>query len=113
MSTTTAPNKVILTCTVTGKTVTWTNRSIIQKKIDQFGSLEAFQAQFKCRGAGKPAKKKEPSIVAIKPILQQGIALGKMTSKEYSDQYPIGRYYTRKYANKDGSYCTVIAPAIG
>ena len=107
------PNKVILTCTITGKKVTWTNKKIIQKKIDQFGSLEAFVAQFKCRGAGKPAKKKEPSVVAIKPILQQGIALGKLTPKEYSDQYPIGRYYTRKYDYKDGTSCTVVSPAIG
>ena len=104
--TTQAPNKITLTCIVSGKTVTWTNRSIIQKKIDQFGSLEAFVAQFKARGASK--KKKEPSVVSIKPILQQGVALGKLTPKEYSD-----RYVTRKYDYKDGTSCTVVAPAIG
>lgn len=61
--TTIAPKKLTLTCTVTGKQTTWTNQSIIQSKIDKFGSLEAFVAQYKCKGAGN-AKTIKPVIVS-------------------------------------------------
>lgn len=95
------PNKLILTCTVTGKTVTWTNKKIIQKKIEQYGSLEAFQAQFKCKGANK--KDKPKPIKMLKPILEQGVALGKMSSKEYQEAY------TQKVLTyPDGVNCTVV-----
>ncbi len=97
------PNKIILTCTITGKTVTWTNKKIIQKKIEQYGSLEAFQAQFTCKGAKK--KEKKPSAVAIKPILQQGVAMGKMTHKEYHD-----KYVTKTYVYSDGTTSRVDEP---
>lgn len=103
--TTIAPNKVVLTCTVTGKTVTWTNKKIIQKKIDQFGSLEAFQSQFKCKGAVK--KKKIERVVALKPILHQGVALGALTPEEYHAKYMT---VTRTY--NDGTNCTVVSPKV-
>jgi hypothetical protein len=103
--TTIAPNKVVLTCIVSGKTVTWTNRSIIQKKIDQFGSLEAFQAQFTCKGAVK--KQKDPAAVIIKPILVEGVKMGKMSAEEYN-----AKYVTRTYQYKDGTNCTVSAPKV-
>ena len=99
--TTIAPNKVILTCTVSGKTVTWTNKTIIQKKIDQFGSLEAFQAQFKCKGANK--KDKPKPIKMLKPILEQGVALGKMSPEEYRDKFT-----QRTFTYPDGTNCTVV-----
>jgi hypothetical protein len=122
--TTTAPKKLLLTCTITGKQVTWTNQKIIQAKIDQFGSLEAFTAQYQSKGAGKAVKVKAQ---IIKPILEQGVALGKMTSKEYTHRYPAQvvhqhgyeqvtedrngtEHITRKWTNKDGSTCTVTAP---
>lgn len=103
--TTIAPNKVTLTCTITGKQTVWTNKKIIQAKIDQFGSLEAFMAQYTARGAGKTPKVKASFI---KPILQKGVELGKMSSQEYAEKYPM---IERTYANKDGSITTVIAPA--
>lgn len=103
--TTIAPNKVVLTCNVTGKSVTWTNRSIIQKKIDQFGSLEAFSAQFTCKGAKK--KEKQPSAVVIKPILVQGVEMGKMSKEEYTT-----KYVTNNYQYKDGGHCTVVSPKV-
>lgn len=103
--TTIAPNKITLTCTVSGKTVVWTNKKIIQAKIDQFGSLEAFTAQYTARGAGKTPKVKASFI---KPILQKGVELGKMSSQEYAQKYPM---IERRYVNKDGSITTVIAPA--
>ena len=100
--TTIAPNKVTLTCTITGKTVTWTNRSIIQKKINQFGSLEAFQAQYTAKGAQKKSKVKAQFI---KPLLVQGAALGKMTSEEYAAKYPR---IERTYADKNNDVVTTV-----
>ena len=103
--TTIAPNKVILTCTVTGKTVTWTNKKIIQKKIDQFGSLEAFQEQFTCKGAVK--KKKITRVVALKPILEEGVNIGKMSLTEYQ-----AKYMSTTHTFKDGINCTVVLPKV-
>ena len=100
--TTVAPNKITLTCTVSGKTVVWTNRKIIQQKIDQFGSLEAFMAQYTSKGAGKTPKVK-PSF--IKPILQQGVAMGKMSSEEYAEKYPRQE---RTYAAKGSDVITTV-----
>ena len=104
--TTIAPNKVVLTCTVSGKTVTWTNKKIIQKKIDQFGSLEAFVSQFKCKEAGKKSTAKKIGVV-LKPVLEEGVKMGKMTQKEYND-----KYVTTTYQYKDGLNCTVSAPKV-
>ena len=101
----TIPNKLVLTCTITGKKVTWTNKKIIQKKIEQFGSLDAFVAQFTAKGAKK--KEKKPSAVTIKPILVQGVAMGKMSQEEYH-----AKYVTRTYQFKDGINCTVSAPKV-
>lgn len=100
--TTVAPKKITLTCTVTGKTVTWTNQKIIQAKIDKYGSLEAFQAQYTSKGANK---KEKVRARFIKPVLEQGIRLGKMTNDEYRTEY-----VTRVYPCNDGTVCTVTAP---
>jgi len=97
------PNKIILTCTITGKTVTWTNKKIIQKKIEQYGSLEAFQAQYTAKGAKK--KEKVKKVGMLKPILQEGAAMGKMTHKEYHD-----KYVTKTYTYSDGTICRVDEP---
>lgn len=99
------PNKLVLTCTVSGKTVTWTNKKIIAQKIQQYGSLEAFQAQFKCKGAVK--KEKKPAMVALKPILKEGVAIGQMSKEEYD-----AKYVTRTFSFKDGLNCTVSAPKV-
>ena len=102
--TTIAPNKVILTCTVSGKSVTWTNRSIIQKKIDQFGSLEAFSAQFTCKGAKKKNAIKKVGVT-LKPVLEEGVKMGKMSPEEYTT-----KYVQKRYEYKDGMSCTVVVP---
>lgn len=102
--TTTAPSKVILTCTVSGKTVTWTNKKIIQKKIDQFGSLEAFVAQFKCKGA---VKKKTVRAVILKPVLEEGVKIGAMSLSEYQ-----AKYMSTTHTFKDGTNCTVVFPKV-
>ncbi len=99
----TIPNKLVLTCTVTGKKVTWTNKAIIAKKVQQFGSLDAFVAQFKCKGVNKKVKPKP--IVALKPILQQGVAMGKMSQEEYRN-----KYVTKTFSYDDGTNCTVVIP---
>ena len=98
-------NKVILTCTITGKKVTWTNKKIIQKKIEQFGTLEAFQAQFKCKGAEK--KERVKKVGMLKPILVEGVQMGKLSPQQYHD-----KYVTRTYTFKDGPNCTVSAPKV-
>ena len=122
--TTIAPNKITLTCSVSGKTVVWTNKKIIQAKIDQFGSLEAFMAQYQSKGAGKAVKVKDQ---IIKPILEQGVVLGKMSTKEYSNKYPaqvvhqhgyeqvtevrdVVEYNTRRWENKEDTITTITAP---
>ena len=108
--TTTAPSKVTLTCTLTGKTVVWTNKAILQKKIDQFGSLEAFQAQFKCRGANKPSKSKNNEhVVKLKPVMEQGVRLGKMSKDDYQAQY-VNRTYTHKGIGGEEVICNVYEP---
>ena len=101
--TTKAPNKVVLTCTVTGKTVTWTNKTIIQKKIDQYGSLETFMSQFKCKGANK--KKVQKVGVTLKPVLEEGVKMGQMSSEDYHT-----KYVQKRYEYKDGVSCTVVVP---
>lgn len=100
--TTIAPNKITLTCTISGKTVVWTNRKIIQAKIDKHGSLEAFMAQYTSKGAGKTPKVKASFI---KPILQQGVAMGKMTSEEYAQKYPV---VERTYASKSNDVIATV-----
>ena len=60
------PSKLVLTCTVSGKVVTWTNKTIIANKIKQFGSLEDFIKQFTCRGANKTNTTTITSIKSIK-----------------------------------------------
>ena len=100
--TTIAPNKITLTCTITGKTTTWTNKKIIQAKIDKHGSLEAFMAQYTAKGA---QKKTVVKAKMIKPILLQGKALGEMSSEEYAKKYPR---IERTYANKTGEVVTTV-----
>lgn len=80
------PSKLVLTCTVSGKTVTWTNKSIIAKKIAEHGSLDAFIKQFTCRGANKAAPSVRP-VGILKPILERGVAIGNMTLQEYQEKF--------------------------
>ena len=100
--TTIAPNKVVLTCNVSGKTVTWTNKKIIQQKIDKYGSLETFMAKYTAKGAVKKAKKVGN---VLKPVLVEGVAMGKMSSEEYHT-----KYVQKRYEYKDGTSCTVVVP---
>lgn len=128
MSTDTIPSKLILTCTVTGKQVTWTNKTIIAAKIAQHGSLEAFVAQFKCKGANK----KQTTIAAdltkapqMNAIMKEGVELGKLSPEEYAAKHPTGEVPSegaapivgepvtleRVFEHDDGSTVTVSAPA--
>lgn len=100
--TTIAPKKLVLTCTVTGKQTTWTNQQIIQKKIDEFGSLEAFTAQYVSKGANKSVAQKVQEPKVVKEIFKQGVELGKLSNEEYH-----AKYVTRLYNLKDGVVATV------
>jgi len=100
--TTIAPKKIVLTCTVSGKQTTWTNQSIIQKKIDEHGSLEVFMAQYVSKGANKSVAQKVQEPKVMKEVFEQGVKLGKMTKEEYT-----AKHITRLYPNKDGSITTV------
>jgi hypothetical protein len=102
--TTIAPNKVVLTCNVTGKTVTWTNKKIIQQKIDKYGSLETFMSKYTSKGS-KKKNKTEKVGVTLKPILQEGVKMGKMSPEEYTT-----KYVQKRYEYKDGTSCTVVVP---
>lgn len=81
------PNKLILTCTKTGKVVTWTNKKIIQKKIDEFGSLEAFVNQFTCRGADKAIAAGGTFTPSAPKALSEEERIGKLTLKDYTTKY--------------------------
>lgn len=114
MPTTIAPNKVVLTCTVTGKQVTWTNRKIIQAKIDKFGSLEAFQAQYKGKGAGHGEKSERPSRTES-PVAEVSTEMGKSNDNETNGmvrEHVIDgvTIVERVFINKDGTKCRVTAP---
>ena len=122
------PSSVTLTCNISGKVVTWTNKTIIAKKIEQYGSLEAFASQYVSREAKsqtsqyvskgvknqtnkivKTKQTKEQSVESFKlpggkivrPILEQGVKLGKMTEADY-------KRVSRIQKLSDGSECTIV-----
>ena len=112
------PNKLILTCNISGRVCTWTNKTIIQKHINKHGSLEAFLSSYVSKGAGKVStnmdkKKSETKEQAaasfntkakiVKPILEQGIKLGKMTEDDYKRFHNV-----RVQKLQDGSECTIV-----
>ena len=90
---------IILTCNVTGKTVKWSNQSIIDAKIKQYGSEEAFRKAFVCRGAVKKPKVKsmllrDGEVDLMKSILEEGIKLAPpglstkhLTAEQYAAHY--------------------------
>jgi hypothetical protein len=109
------PNKLILTCNITGKQVTWTNKTIIASKIAKHGSLQAFLSSYVSKGAGKVStgmkkvkQTKEQSVESfnvpsgkiIKPILEQGVKLGEMTEADYKRVSRVQTY-------NDGTQCTI------
>ena len=82
---------IILTCNVTGKTVKWTNQKIIDQKIAEYGSLEAFKAAYVSRGAGKKDKKKDGDggVGIMKSLMMEG---SKMSPTSMSNQQYISFY---------------------
>lgn len=109
MSNTTIPNKLVLTCTITGKVVTWTNKAIIAKKIEQFGSLEAFVAQFKCKGAVPGSRR------VTETREQRALSFGKARQPQedlddtnsYLEHVSIRYPYKIKGSDED-YFCTVV-----
>jgi hypothetical protein len=104
------PKSLTLVCKVTGVTVKYTNAAIIKKKCDEAGSVESFVSNFVSQRAISAAKRsgagatitaedsqytakgagKTPKVKAsfMKPILQAGVEMGKMTAEEYAAKYP-------------------------
>ena len=93
---------ITLTCNVTGKVVTWTNKTIIQKHINKHGSLEAFQKAYVSRGAvKKPIVKsallRDGEVDLMKSILEEGVKLaptGLSTKHLTAEQYAL--HYQKK-----------------
>lgn len=96
------PSKLELTCTVTGVKKVWTVKACMLKAVQKFGSLEAFMAQYTAKGAGKTPKVKASFM---KPILQAGVEMGKMSSEEYAAKYPRQE---RTYAAKGSDVITTV-----
>ena len=93
---------ITLTCNVTGKTVKWSNQKIIDEKIKQYGSLEAFQKAYVSRGAvKKPIVKsallRDGEVDLMKSILEEGVKLaptGLSTKHLTAEQYAL--HYQKK-----------------
>ena len=93
---------ITLTCNVTGKTVKWSNQKIIDEKIKQYGSEEAFRKAFVCRGAvKKPIVKsallRDGEVDLMKSILEEGVKLappGLSTKHLTAEQYAL--HYQKK-----------------
>lgn len=109
------PSSVTLICNISGKVVTWTNKTIIAKKIEQYGSLEAFASQYVSKGVKNQTNKivktkqtKQQSVESfnlpggkiVRPILEQGIKLGKMTEEDYKRVSRVQTFH-------DGSECRI------
>ena len=90
---------MILTCNVTGKQVKWTNKAIIDAKIKQYGSEEAFRAAYVSKGANKKAKVKstllrDGEVDLMKSICEEGVKLAPpglstkhLTAEQYAAHY--------------------------
>ena len=93
---------ITLTCNVTGKTVKWSNQKIIDAKIKQYGSEEAFRKAFVCRGTvKKPIVKsallRDGEVDLMKSILEEGVKLaptGLSTKHLTAEQYAL--HYQKK-----------------
>jgi hypothetical protein len=92
-----APKVITLKCNVTGIEVKWTNQANIAKKIQQYGSLEAFQKAYVSRGASKPTK-------------TVSVAREETNENEVTRADGLSRYVTRIYHDAKGHPCTVRAP---
>jgi hypothetical protein len=84
---------ITLTCTVTGKQVTWSNKTIIDAKIKQYGSLEAFRAAYVSKGAkrritsNKITLPKDDGSTVMESVLNDGLKLGRMSREDYHNMY--------------------------
>jgi len=93
---------IILTCNVTGKTVKWSNQKIIDAKVAEYGSLEAFQKAYVSRGAKKKEKVKssllkDGEVELMKSILEEGV---KMAPTGLSTKHLTAEQYAAHYKQK-------------
>ena len=97
---------LILKCNVTGKEVKWTNKAIIDAKIKQYGSLEAFKAAYVSKGANKKPKVKstllkDGEVDLMKSICEEGIKLSPQSiDKSLSTKHMSNEEYVKHYEAK-------------
>ena len=97
---------LILKCNVTGKEVKWTNKAIIDAKIKQYGSLEAFKAAYVSKGANKKPKVKSTLLKSdevnlMKSICEEGIKLSPQSiDKSLSTKHMSNEEYVKHYEAK-------------
>lgn len=123
------PKKLELTCTVTGKKTIWTVKDCMLKAALKAGSLDAFVKGYVSRegkAQGKPATTKtikEKVKSTLKPMLEEGVSMGKMSKKEYDEKYVKTKhgyderrlneqYVERVFTYKDGTTATVYVPHV-
>ena len=92
---------IILTCNVTGKQVKWSNQKIIDQKIAEYGSLEAFQKAYVSRGANKKPKVKssllkDGEVDLMKSILEEGVKLAPSLSTKHMSNEEYVKHYEAK-----------------
>jgi|APCry1669188879_1035177.scaffolds.fasta_scaffold19095_2 gamma-glutamyl phosphate reductase len=107
---------IILTCNVTGKTVKWSNQSIIDAKIKEYGSLEAFQKAYVSRGANKKSKTsiksallRDGEVSLMKSIFEEGIKLAPANTT-LSTKHMTNEEYVKHYEDKIAALVAVNAP---
>jgi len=97
---------ITLICNVTNKKVVWTNKAIIDAKIKQYGSLEAFKAAYVSKGANKKAKVKSTLLKSnevnlMKAICEEGIKLSPQSiDKSLSTKHMSNEEYVKHYEAK-------------
>jgi len=97
---------ITLICNVTNKKVVWTNKAIIDAKIKQYGSLEAFKAAYVSKGANKKAKVKSTLLKSdevnlMKSICEEGIKLSPQSiDKSLSTKHMSNEEYVKHYEAK-------------
>ena len=97
---------ITLICNVTKKTVKWSNQKIIDAKIKQYGSLEAFKAAYVSKGANKKPKVKsmllrDGEVNLMKSICEEGIKLSPQSiDKSLSTKHMSNEEYVKHYEAK-------------
>lgn len=99
----TIPLKLI--CTISGKEKTFTNRSYIEKKINEYGSLEKLKQKYICREAKSLLKHNTKTIET--PNLKAVIGIEKIISTSNENLCMNPNWYKAKKACKTCAFFAV------